>query len=60
MHKAFHDELPQVLSDKPVMKRATGYSLRAPVSLTDPRFSSTYSKNSIAHRGRVLWNALNF
>ena len=27
MHKAFHDELPQVLSDNIVMKRSTGYSL---------------------------------
>ena len=49
MHKAFHDELPQVLSDNIVMERATGYSLRAPDSLTAPRFSSTYGKNSVAH-----------
>ena len=35
MHKAFHDELPQVLSDNIVMERATGYSLRAPDSLTE-------------------------
>ena len=58
--KAFHDELPQVPSDNIVMKRSTGYSLRAPDSQTEPRFSSTYGKNSIAHRGRVLWNALIF
>ena len=42
------------------MKHATGYSLRAPDSLLAPRFSSTYGKNSIAHRGPVLWNALIF
>ena len=60
MHKAFHDELPQVLSDNIVMERATGYSLRAPDSLTVPRFNSTYGKNSVAHRGPVLWNALTF
>ena len=42
------------------MKRATGYSLREPDSLTVPRFSSTYGKNSVAHRGPVLWNALIF
>ena len=29
MHKAFHDELPQVLSNNIVTKRSTGYSLRA-------------------------------
>ena len=60
MHRAFHDELPQVLSDNIVIKRATGYSLRASVSLTELCFSSTYGKNSIAHRGPVLWNALIF
>ena len=40
MHKAFHDKLPQMLSDNIVMKRPTGYSLRASDSLTVPRFSS--------------------
>ena len=58
MHKAFHDELPQELSDNIVTKRSTGYSLRAPDSLTVPRFSFIYGKNSIAHRGPVLWNIL--
>ena len=43
--KAFHDELQQVLSDNIVMKRATGYSLRAPDSLTVPRSSSTYGNS---------------
>ena len=42
------------------MKRATGYSLREPDSLTMPRFSSTHGKNSVAHRGPILWNALIF
>ena len=42
------------------MKRVTGYSLREPDSLTMPRFSSTYGKNSITHKGPVLWNALIF
>ena len=42
------------------MKRAAGYSLRAPDSQTVPRFISTYGKNSVAHRGPVLWNALIF
>ena len=58
MHKAFRDKLPQVLSDNIVMKRPTGYSLRASDSLTVPRFSSIYDKNSIAHRGQILWNSL--
>ena len=59
MHKAFHDELPQVLSDNiTVMKRSTGCCLRASDFLTVPRFSSIYGKNSIAHRGPVLWNIL--
>ena len=34
MHKACHDELPQVLSDNIVMKNSTGNSLRASDSLT--------------------------
>ena len=50
MHKAFHDEPPQVLSCNIVMKRPTGYSLRASDSLTVPRFNSIYGKNSIAQR----------
>ena len=59
MHKAFHDELPQVLSDNiTAMKRSTGCSLRASDFLTVPRFSSIYGKNSIAHRGPLLWNIL--
>ena len=58
MHKAFHDKLPQVLSDNIVMQLPTGYSLRASDSLTVPRFSSIYGKNYIAHTGSVLWNIL--
>ena len=58
--KAFHDELPKAPPDNIVMKRSTGYSLRAPDSQTESRFSSTYGKNSIAHRSHVLWNALIF
>ena len=58
MRKAFPDELPQVLSGNLMMKRSTGYSLRASDSLTVPRFSSIYGKNFFAHRGPVLWNIL--
>ena len=54
MHKVFHDEPPQVPSDDIVMKRSTGYSLRASDSLTVPHFSSIYGKNSIGHRDPVL------
>ena len=46
------------LSNNIVMRRPTGYSLRASDSLTVPRFSSIYGKNSIAHRGPALWNIL--
>ena len=58
MHKAFHDELPKVLSDNIVTKRPTVYSTRASDSLTVPRFNSTNGKNSIPRRGPVLWNIL--
>ena len=58
MHKAFHDKLPQVLSDNIVMKRPTGYSLRVSDSLMVDCFSSIYGKNSIAQRRPVLWNIL--
>ena len=44
MHKAFHDELPQVLSDNIVTKRPTGYSLRASDSPMVPRFNSIHGK----------------
>ena len=59
MHKAFHDELPRVLSNNIVIKRSTGYYLRASDSLTVPRFNSIYG-NSIAHRGSVPGNNFNF
>ena len=49
---------PQVLLDNIVTKRPTGYSLRASHSITVPRFSSIYGKNSIAHRSPVLWDIL--
>ena len=58
MHKVFHDKLPQVLSDNTVMKRPTGYFLRASDSLMVPPFSSIYGKNSISLRGPALWNSL--
>ena len=47
-----------MLLDNIVMKRPTGYSLRASDSLTVPRFNSIYGKNAFAHRGSVLWNIL--
>ena len=47
-----------MLLDNIVMKRPTGYFLRASDSLTVPRFNSIYGKNSIAHRRSVLWNIL--
>ena len=51
MHKAFHDELPQVLSDN---CDETPYRLL----FTSIGFNSIYGKNSIARRGPVLWNSL--
>ena len=59
MHKVIHNELPQLLSDNIVIKRATGYSLRTPES-NGASFQATYGKNSIAHRGPELWNTLIF
>ena len=47
-----------MLSGNIVMKRPTGYSLRASDPLTVLRFSSIYGKNSIVHRGPVLWSIL--
>ena len=47
-----------MLSDNIATKHSTGYSLRASDTLTVPRFSPIYAKNSIAHRAPVLWNIL--
>ena len=44
VHRAFHDKLPQVLSDNIVMKCPSGYSLRASHFLTVCRFSSIHGK----------------
>ena len=44
MHKAIDNELPQLLSDNIVIKRATGYSLRTPESwlgVLSPALSQT-------------------
>ena len=43
MHKAFHDELPQVLSDSVVMKRPTVWNISISKEKTD--FSNTSYKN---------------
>ena len=49
MHKAFHDELPQVLSDNIVMNRPTGYSLQDSDSLTVPCFNSIYELFNVVY-----------
>ena len=38
--------------------RATNYSPQAHFTLIVPRFNTCYKKDSVAHRGSVLWNTV--
>ena len=58
MHKAFYNRLPQVFSGTIAIKHAPGHSLRVHDSLTVPCFNTNYGKNTITHRGPILWNAI--
>ena len=58
IHKAFYNRLPQVLSDTIATKYAPGHSFRAHDTPTVPRFNTDYGKNTNAHRGPILWNAI--
>ena len=39
-------------------KARTSYSLRRNNNIVVPRFNSYFVKNSIGHRGAILWNAV--
>ena len=60
MHKAIHNELPQLLSDNIVIKRATGYSVYERQNLTVPRFRLPMVKTLSLIEAPELWNTLIF
>ena len=55
-HKGYNDELPALLSESIYTRRQNTFSLRGKDSLVVPRFETRYLKDSLAHRGSVLWN----
>ena len=59
-HKGHNDELPALLSESICTRRRNKYSLRGKHSLVVPRFETRYMKDSLAHRGSVLWNMVSF
>jgi len=59
-HKGHNDELPELLSKSICTRRRNPYSLRGKDSLLVPRFETRYMKDSLAHRGSVLWNLVSF
>ena len=59
-HKGHNDELPALLSENIITRRRNTYLLRGKVCLVVPRFETRYMKDSLAHRGSVLWNMVSF
>ena len=59
-HKGHNNELPALLSESICTRRRNTYSLRGKHSLAVPRFETRYMKDSLAHRGSVLWNMVSF
>ena len=59
-HKGYNDELPALLSESIYTRRRNTFSLRGRDSLVVPRFETRYLKDSLAHRGSVLWNMVTF
>ena len=41
-----------------VTARETGYNLRGQYKVVVPRFNSYIMKNSLSHRGAILWNTV--
>ena len=61
-HKGYNDEVPALLSESIYTRRRNtlNFSLRGKDSLVVPRFETRYLKDSLAHRGSVLWNMVTF
>ena len=59
-HKGYNDELPALLSESVYIRRRNTFSLRGRDSLVVPRFETRYLKDSLAHKGSVLWNMVTF
>ena len=56
-YKVFSGEAPAVLSYL-VNKPYAAYDFRRSNRITVPHFNSYFFKNSIGHRGAILWNAV--
>ena len=58
--KGYNDKLPTLLSESIYTRRRNTFSLRGKDSLVVPRFETRCLKDSLAHRGSVLWNMITF
>ena len=56
-YKVYSDDAPHALSYL-VNRSCAAYDLRRSNRITVPRFNSYFLKNSISHRGAILWNAV--
>ena len=56
-YKVYSDDAPHALSYL-VNKSCAAYDLRRSNRIAVPRFNSYFLKNSISHRGALLWNAV--
>ena len=57
LHSVFIGEAHTALSYL-INKPCTAYNLRRSNNIIVPRFNSQFLKNSISHRGAILWNAV--
>ena len=57
-YKSHNETLPEFLYKDIYTKRSNGYSLRGDDSLLVPRFNTRYMKDSLAYRGKILWNTI--
>ena len=59
-YKANNGVLPKSLASSIFIKRSSKYSLRGQNVVSIPIFKSRLMKDSLAHRGSVLWNLVNY
>ena len=59
-YKTNNGVLPKSLASSIFIKRNRRYSLRGQDVVSIPIFKSRLIQNSLAHRGSVLWNLVNY
>ena len=60
MYNAYKNILPDILCGNIFSKRDNCYSLRGHEVAAIPRYRSRFMKDSLAYRGSILWNLVNY